>query len=128
MNRPTLLAEMPTITQVRAAIARVREAGSALALATAQEAQLLREKPGRKMAAIRRLMATENPLIAGGKAYTCSAAEAVAETDPGFYAFGQQLTNATCQRELARVEVVAARLEAQLELAIILADEDPSED
>lgn len=122
-TRPTLLAEIPTVAQTRAAVAKVREAGTAYALAIAMEQSLLRSKPERKMAAIRRLMARENPLIPG-KSYTCSAAEAVAETDPVYFAFGQQLTDATCQRELAWVEVVAARLEAQLELSILLADDD----
>lgn len=107
----------------RAAIAVVRQAGAAYAFMIAQEAGLLQDKPARKQDAIRRLMATENPLIPG-KPYTCTSAEAVAETDAAYRNFCRQLTTATCERELARTELMAARLEAQLALAVVLDEED----
>jgi hypothetical protein len=114
--------EHPAVGVARETIARVRQAGAAYALAIAGEAALLQEKPGRKQAAIRRLMAAENPLIPG-KPYTCSSAEAVVETDPAYLQFCRQLTTATCEREMARTALVAARLEAQLALALVLGEE-----
>jgi hypothetical protein len=111
----------PAVESARAAIVRVREAGAGYSLAIAGEAALLQEKPIRKQQAIARLMGTENPLIPG-KAYTCTSAEAVIETDPAYLTFAQQITEATCERELARTGLIAARLEAQLALALLLAD------
>jgi hypothetical protein len=119
---PTMT-EHPTVQGAREAIGRVREAGAAYALTIASEAALLQEKPLRKQAAIARLMAGENPLIPG-KAYTCTAAEAVVETDPAYLNFCRQITEATCERELARTTLVAVRLEAQLALALVLGEED----
>jgi hypothetical protein len=115
--------EHPVVQGTREAIGRVREAGAAYALAIAGEAALLQEKPARKQDAIRRLMTGENPLIPG-KPFTCTAAEAVVETDPAYLNFCRQLTEATCTRELARTELVAARLEAQLALALVLGEEE----
>jgi hypothetical protein len=112
----------PTIGTARDAISRVRKAGAAYTLAIAGEAALLQEKPSRKQAAIGRLMAGENPLIPG-KPFTCTAAEAVVETDPAYLNFCRRITEATCQRELARTELIAVRLEAQLALALVL-DQD----
>ncbi len=118
-----LTTEAPTVQTARETIHRVRQAGAAYALAIAQEAALLREKPARKQDAIRRLMATENPLIPG-KPFTCTAAEAVVETDTAYLAFCRQLTEATCTGEMARTELIAARLEAQLALALVLDTEE----
>ena len=85
---------LSAVQVARDAIHRVRRAGTTLAHATAQEAALVRQKAGRKQEAIRRMMATENPLIPG-KAYTCTAAESVLETDGDYAGFLQQVTAAT---------------------------------
>jgi hypothetical protein len=119
---PTLT-EHPAVEAARDAIAKVRAAGATYAHAIAQEAALVHEKPARKQDAIRRLMAGENPLIPG-KPFTCTAAEAVVETDPAYLNFCRQVTEATCERELARTELVTARLEAQLALALVLGEEE----
>jgi hypothetical protein len=113
----------PAVHAARDAIAQVRKAGAAYALAIAGEAALLQEKPVRKQAAIARLMAGENPLIPG-KPFTCTAAEAVVESDSSYLNFCRQVTTATCERELARTELIATRLEAQLALAMVLDTEE----
>ena len=68
-------------------------------------------------------MATENPLIPG-KAYTCTAAEAVVEHDGAFREFCQRVTASTCAVELARTTLICARLAAQMQLAAMLAGEE----
>jgi hypothetical protein len=119
----TTITDHPAIRAAREAISRVRQAGGTYAAAIAQEQSLARSKPERKMEAVARLMAMQNPLIPG-KAYTCSAAEAVAEIEPEYRNFCRQITEATCQRELARTELIATRLEAQLALAMVLDQEE----
>ena len=115
------MTEHPTVQGAREAIARVRQAGAAYALRIAAEAALLREKPAAKAAAIGRLMATENGLT--GRAHSCTSAEAIVEMDPAFHDFCRRITEATCEREMSRTELIAARLEAQLGLALVLGDD-----
>ena len=119
---PRLLRELPQVEAVRAAIARVRAAGTALAHATAQEVALVREKPARKAEAIRRLMDDPggNPLTS--RPHSASSAAAVAETDAGYAGFLRQCSEATVGVIVARSECTATRLEAQLALALVLDD------
>jgi hypothetical protein len=124
---PPLPRTIPAVVAARAAIEAVRHVGNEYAHALAQEAELMQSKPERKMAAVARLMATENPLIPG-KAYTCTAADAIVEIDPDYRAFLQQLSKAAVTRELARTEVACAKLTAQLALAALLADAEPDDD
>jgi hypothetical protein len=119
MSAPTLIG--PALRRAHRAIAAVRDAGHECANAVGQEAELIRLKPERKMAAVARLMALDNPLIPG-RAYTYTAAEAVAEIDPEYHAFLRQMSAAAVQRELARTETVCAKLEAQLHLAALLSE------
>jgi hypothetical protein len=116
----TALLSVSPVQATREAIQRVREAGAAHTLAIAHEAALQREKPIRKHDAIGRLMQTTNDLTS--KVHSCTSAEAVVELDAAYFAFCHELTKATCQREMARTEAIAARLEAQLALALVLAD------
>lgn len=57
MAAPVLAAETTAFVAARAAIARVREAGTGYAHAVGQECALVRQKAGRKAEAIKRLMA-----------------------------------------------------------------------
>jgi hypothetical protein len=118
---PILVSETPAFQSAREAIARVRRAGAEYAHAIGQEAALVREKPGRKLDAVLRIMQGENRLTS--KPHSATSAEAVVELDAEYREFCRQLTAATCQRELARTDVIAARLEAQLALALVL-DQD----
>jgi hypothetical protein len=121
---PTLLAEASALRAAREAIERAREAGTAFAHATAQECALLRQKAGRKAEAIRRLMADPTGNGLTGRAHSASSAEAVVETDAAYAGFLQQSCTATVGVILARTECVAARLEAQLALALVLDDQE----
>jgi hypothetical protein len=128
MSRPTLLAEIPAIAATRAAIAHLRAAGEALGLATGMELELQRGKPGEKLAAIRRLMADPGGNGLTGKAHSATSAEAIAETDPEYASFLKRVSLATVQVILARTEYTAARIESQLELALLLAEPDGDHD
>ena len=126
MPAPTLISHAPAFQVARNAIEAVRKAGTALAFAISHEAQLIREKPVRKVDAIRRIMQAENGLT--GKPHSATSAEAVVETDPEYLVYLRQSTEAVVRRELTRVELVAARLEAQLHLALLLADHEEEDE
>jgi hypothetical protein len=123
----TSISAVPGLAAARATIEQVQEAGAALGHAVAQEAELQRNRPLEKAAAIRRLMDDPegNPLT--GKAHSASSAEAVVERDPAYAALCRQCAEATVQVILARAELDATRLLARLCLLAFGLDADAGE-
>jgi len=103
----------------RKAIRNVRVAGESLGLAKMEEQRLEDERCTAKRDAIVRIMQSENPLT--GKAHSASSAEAVVETDAEYAAYRKSQRQAVLDTQCAFADYEAAKLTAQLEVALIRA-------
>ncbi len=112
---------MTTDDLARTAITDCQTAGTDYAAAVHREMILEHERPGRKAAAIRRIMASgDNPLTA--KPHSASSAEAVAETDHEYAAHLAELRDVVLQKQLAWSNLTVARLNAELAIALVRAE------
>lgn len=100
-------------------IGTVEQTAADLGTARNHEQQLADRKPVEKAAAIRRIMATENPET--GKPHSATSAEKVVETDDTYRGFLAQCRTATLETQLAWGRYEAAKLRAQLAVGFAVA-------
>lgn len=102
----------------RAAITDCQTAGTDYAAAVHREMTLEHERPAKKAAAIRRIMASgDNPLTQ--KPHSASSAESIAETDHEYAAHLWELRDVVLQKQLAWSNATVARLNAELAIALV---------
>lgn len=96
-------------------ISQAVDCGRLYAELCGQEMEVEANRPEHKLAAIRRIMATENTLT--GKPHSASSAEAIVETDPEYRAYLKAQSEVVVQKNHAYNLAIGARLRAQLAIA-----------
>lgn len=99
------------------AITGVRKSAQILGMAMQKQQLLEDSRCIEKRNAIQRIMQSENPLT--GKQHSASSAEAVVETDDLYRKYRTVQSDAVLEVQTAWGEFYAARLEAELEVALI---------
>lgn len=108
--------QQEAVTVAQAAITRYTAAAERYRGKVAEEMLAAAGKAGAKHSAIRRIMETENELTK--KPHTATSAEAIVETDDDYSFYLQHQRLVVAEKLTAEAQMVAAKLEAELAIAV----------